>query len=297
MLIAGGVFLALAGTGAAYVAYRLSTGGRVSEIDVAEAVERFREDVGATTTSSSPTTTVPSTATSSSTTSMTTTTETVRSEPATTTTTTTTTPSAPPALPQPGVYRYATTGFDQIDALNGARHQYPAETAMTISPHGCGVRLRWDVAKERWDTWDWCLEGAGIRLVATTTYHEFFGIAGMNEYVCAGDPQPLDAEPGTRWTTVCRAGEGDTSTKHGVVVERGSFTVGGVEVPALHVRYDVDVVGDSNGTQTIDGWYRTTDGLMLQESLAVNTEQDSPIGQVAFEERASIELLTLTPLT
>ncbi len=123
MLIAGGVFLALAGTGAAYVAYRLSTGGRVSEIDVAEAVERFREDVGATTTSSSPTTTVPSTATSSSTTSMTTTTETVRSEPATTTTTTTTTPSAPPALPQPGVYRYATTGFDQIEALNGARHQ------------------------------------------------------------------------------------------------------------------------------------------------------------------------------
>ncbi len=292
MLIIGGALLALVGAGSAYVAYRLSTGGRVTEIGVADAVERYREDVGAATTST-PRTTVASPTTLSSPTTTTTTTETLRSEPAATTTT------APPlpALPRPGVYRYATTGYDQIDALNGARHDYPAETAMTISPHGCGVRLRWDVAKERWDSWDWCLEGAGIRLVGTTSYHEFFGIAGVNEYVCTGDPQPLDAEPGTQWITVCRAGERDTSTKHGVVVERGTFLVGDVAVPALHVRYDVDVVGDSNGNQTIDGWYRTTDGLPLQETVAINTEQDSPIGHVSFEERASIELLSLTPLT
>lgn len=266
----------------------------MTEIGVADALERFREDVATTTTSSLPVTSPPP---------VTTTTTTPRAGPAGSTPhetraepATTTAPPAP-ELPQPGVYRYATTGYDEVDALTGARHDYPAETTLTISPHDCGVRLRWDVAEERWDTWDWCLDGAGIRLVAATSYHEFFGVAGVNEYECTGDPQPLDAEPGTRWTVVCRAGDRDTSTKHGVVVDRGPFRVDGVDVPALHVRYDVDVVGNSNGVQTIEGWYRTTDGLPLQETVAIDTEQDSPLGQVTFQERATIELLSLTPLT
>ena len=30
----------------------------------------------------------------------------------------------------PGLYTYATTGFEEIDALGGARHGYPAETLL-----------------------------------------------------------------------------------------------------------------------------------------------------------------------
>ncbi|MGH2728364.1 MAG: hypothetical protein ACRDKS_15455, partial [Actinomycetota bacterium] len=38
-----------------------------------------------------------------------------------------------PAL---GVYVYATDGYEETDALSGQRHDYPAETALTISRQG-----------------------------------------------------------------------------------------------------------------------------------------------------------------
>ena len=58
-----------------------------------------------------------------------------RSPPTLPSTTASPTTVAPPAsCPQPGVYTYTTTGSDGVDALGGARHQYPATTTLTVSP-------------------------------------------------------------------------------------------------------------------------------------------------------------------
>lgn len=66
--------------------------------------------------------------------------------PAASTTTTTSPPPTAPAAQgrrHPGVYTYDTTGGEQIDALGGAKHSYPASTTITIWDDGCGQRMRW----------------------------------------------------------------------------------------------------------------------------------------------------------
>lgn len=267
-----GVAVVLA-VGGAYVVNRLATGGEVTEVGVDEAIDRFREQTG--------TSSVPTLAEASSTTVL--------------EVTTTSAALAVASLPELGVYQYATTGFDRIDALTGARHDYPAVTTMTVTPHECGVRVRWDIAVERWDTWDWCLDGNALRQTAWVGYHEFFSTPAQNDYVCEGDPRPLDAPAGTTWLMTCRKGDLTASTYQGSVIERTSLTVAGVEIPVLHVRYDVEVTGESAGLQTVEGWYRITDGLPVRETLTISTTQDTVIGATNFDEQYTIDLLTPTP--
>jgi hypothetical protein len=283
-VVIGVAVVAVLGAGA-YVAKRLSEGGKVTEVGVERAVDRFREQVASTVAAS--VTIAPSTTRSSA--------------PATAAVSTslsistTTAPAPEHTLPAIGVYAYATTGYDAVDVLNGARHDYPDTTTITVTPNGCGVRLRWDVAVQRWDSWDVCLDGTGVRVVGWSGYHEFFGVGGQNDYVCEGDPRPLDAPTGTTWEMVCRVGDRDTSTFRGTVLGTPSVVIEGASVPALHVRYDVDVVGASTGVQTIEGWYRTTDGLPLRETVTVSTAQDTPVGTSNFEEQSTIELVSLSP--
>ena len=199
------------------------------------------------------------------------------------------------SLVAPGVYQYATSGFDRVDALTGARHDYPTITTITVVPYGCGVRLRWDVAVERWDSWDWCLDGDVLRQTGWVGYHEFFGTAGQNDYTCDGDPRPLDAPAGTTWAMTCRMADRTTTDFTGTVIERTTLTVAGTEIPVLHLRYDVDVVGESTGHQSVEGWYRTTDGLPVREHLTIATKQDTVVGTTNFDETYTIDLLTPTP--
>ena len=199
------------------------------------------------------------------------------------------------SLVAPGVYQYATSGFDRVDALTGARHDYPTITTITVVPYGCGVRLRWDVAVERWDSWDWCLDGDGLRQTGWVGYHEFFGTAGRNDYTCDGDPRPLDAPAGTTWAMTCRMADRTTTSFAGTVIERTTLPVGGTEIAVLHLRYDVDVVGESTGHQSVEGWYRTIDGLAVREQLIIATKQDTVIGTTNFDETYTIDLLTPTP--
>src|SRR5688572_23871693 len=63
-----------------------------------------------------------------------------------------------------GVYVYATDGYEETDALSGQRHDYPAQTTMTVSKQGCGYRWRWQPLKERWEESDGCRTSAGYVL-------------------------------------------------------------------------------------------------------------------------------------
>src|SRR5215211_664686 len=65
-------------------------------------------------------------------------------------------------LPAPGVYRYATTGSERVDALGGATHTYPPITTITVTEAGCGVQTRWDALQERWNLRQLCLGHGGI---------------------------------------------------------------------------------------------------------------------------------------
>ncbi|HYN31695.1 MAG TPA: hypothetical protein VES40_03655, partial [Ilumatobacteraceae bacterium] len=259
--------------GAAYGGHRLTTGGQVTQVGVAEALDRYREQASE---SSPPPTPTPT---------------------ASAAVAAVTTSTAPPVgtLVTPGVYQYATLGFDRVDVLTGARHDYPEVTTMTVVPFGCGVQLRWDVAVERWDSWDWCVEGNAIRTTGWVGYHEFFDTAGRNDYTCDGDARPLDAPAGTTWNMTCRVGDRTQSSFAGTVIGRTSLPVAGTDISVLHIRYDVDVTGESTGQQRIEGWYRITDGLPVREHLTTSTTQQTVIGATNFDEEYTIDLLTPTP--
>jgi hypothetical protein len=79
------------------------------------------------------------------------------------------------SLPAAGVYRYATTGSEHVDALGGTTHTYPATTTVTVTAAGCGVQTRWDALQERWNIRQLCLGDGGIVSGAYTDFHRFYG--------------------------------------------------------------------------------------------------------------------------
>jgi len=198
-------------------------------------------------------------------------------------------------LPAPGVYVYATTGSDSVDALTGAHHAYPAQTTVTVTPLGCGVRVRWDAAKQRWDSWDRCLAGGGITTTAYRSYREFFGIGNENDYVCTGTALPVGAGAGTTWSMACRRGTTDTSAFSGTVVGSEPVTVAGTVVAAVHVHDDVTVSGASKGTETLDQWIDPATGLVLREKGTTDTTQGTVVGRTHYHESYELDLTSLTP--
>jgi len=279
LLIPAGLVLA----GVVVVAVVLLRGSTTTKISVDEAVGQFRDTAVPT----SATTTSATTTTAASTTAVPTT--------AARTVTTTTAPVSPVVRPATGVYLYTTTGFDSVDALTGARHNFPATTTVTISAAGCGVDVRWNTVRERWDEWQWCPQGRGIETVAYRSFHQFFGVSSGTSYQCAGDALPIDAHPGSTWTMVCRQGNSDTSRFVGHVIGRQPVKVGTTSVNALRIRYDIAVSGVSAGTKFIDRWIRPDDGLVLREDSGTDTVQSTALGKVHYRERYTIVLQSLVP--
>ena len=254
----------------------LVRGGQTTEVSVEEAVEQFRAaELGESGVGSV-----------ASTNAIVTTTPVASAAPVTT---------SPLTVPEPGVYVYATTGFDSVDALTGARHEYPAHTTVTISSEGCGVRVRWNAVRERWEEWQWCPVDGGIETVAYGSFHEFFDTSATTAYQCDGDPLPMMAATGTTWQMACKQGETDTSVFAGHVVGTERIDVGATAVMALHVRYAVTVSGGSTGTRVIDRWLRPGDGLVVREDSSTDTVQSTVLGEVHYEERYTMVLTSVIP--
>ncbi|HEY7044475.1 MAG TPA: hypothetical protein VH419_12465 [Nocardioidaceae bacterium] len=279
LLIPAGLLLAVV-----VVAVVLLRGSTTTKISVDEAVGQFRDTAVPTSASTISATTTPAA-----------TTTTAAPTTAARAITTTTVPIPPVARPETGVYVYTTTGFDSVDALTGARHNFPATTTVTISAAGCGVDVRWNTVRERWDEWQWCPQGRGIETVAYRSFHQFFGVSSGTNYQCAGDPLPLAGRPGSTWTIVCRQGDSDTSRFIGHLIGRQPVKVGTTSVNALRIRYDVAVSGVSAGTKFIDRWIRPEDGLVLREDSGTDTVQSTALGKVHYRERYTIVLQSLVP--
>ena len=275
-----GVAVVLA-AGGAYVGHRLATGGEVTEVGVAEALARYREQTASTTTAP------PADATSAPPAAAAPTTEVAG--------VTSTTAPVVVSLVAPGVYQYATSGFDRVDVLTGARHDYPTTTTITVVPHGCGVRLRWDVAVERWDSWDWCLDGDAVRQTGWVGYHEFFGTAGPQRLHLRRRPAPARCARGHNVGDDVPHGRphDDRLHRHGDRAH-DPHRCGHRDpraAPSIRRRRG----GESTGRQSVEGWYRMTDGLPVREHLTISTKQDTVVGTTNFDETYTIDLLTPTP--
>ncbi len=207
------------------------------------------------------------------------------------------TSSPAPAVPlvEPGVYVYATTGGDEIDALGGAHHDYPSTTTITVTPTACGVLQRWDILVERWQEWQRCSDGRGVSEGGRTNSDEFFDRAQTDTYLCTGEARPRNAPAGATWTTTCTQGD-RSDVYNGMVVGTETLTVGDSSVETMHVRVTITTDRPTD-SQVTDTWYLAGGDLVIAQTAANSTSNDTIVGVVGYTEHYEIHLTSLTPIT
>jgi len=196
----------------------------------------------------------------------------------------------------PGVYRYATEGFERIGGPLPGRLSYPRTTRITVERYGCTLSERWEARPERYAEWRYCVTGATWRLRSVTDYHEFFGNAQRRAYRCSGRrvPRPSRIPERFSWTDRCRARR-TKAVARGEVVGNERVPVGARRVSAVHLRVRTRLGGDVRGAYTMDSWLRRADGLLLRRSFRSDSRVDAIVGSVPAHEEYELRLRSLTP--
>ena len=195
-----------------------------------------------------------------------------------------------------GLYRYATTGFETTDALAGGRHDYPAETYMTIQPGGCGTLVRWQALEERWEEWDFCADAS---LAGRHTFHQWFQIDNLDIWTCS-PTVPTQDDPGEIATGSCtRAATGNAEAAEDSLryemIGYETLTVGTEEVETLHVRATSTGSGGTVMSRTIDTWILPGTQLVVRQTVQSSSTTQSRVGMVNAHEEYELNLVSLLP--
>ncbi|MFM7686449.1 MAG: hypothetical protein ACKPDI_11070 [Actinomycetota bacterium] len=201
-------------------------------------------------------------------------------------------------LPQHGVYRVTTAGSESVDILGGATHAYPTETTLTVTPDGCGVRLRWDLLKERFEEWVLCGTPEGVQLHTDFVfYHEFFG-TGEKEAVRCDVPVlvvPADGAPRPPVALAC-AKRGETWRPVWQVMGTEQRPFEGKEIRVTHVRMTIED-NDNYFERVQQDWWLDDTGLPF-DMVATKTSKTPTdiVGDVVYSEQYSVSLASATPM-
>jgi hypothetical protein len=202
-------------------------------------------------------------------------------------------PRAPSPIPE-GVYLYATSGFEKTDALTGVTHRYPARSTIAVAAADCGVSLTWRVLKGRSTEWVYCVTPDGWELRSQDERHTFFGQTERTTYVCDDTLIRPRVAPASRWRVTCSAGSSE-ETGSARLVAHGRERVGAKRVPAEHVRKRTTFDGEIRGTAEHDIWFASDSGVPAKIVMVSRTANDSPVGDVRYEEEVTLRLLSLEP--
>lgn len=198
---------------------------------------------------------------------------------------------------KPGVYRYATRGFERADAGGplDSTHEYDGVSTISVTRGECGLRERWEVFATRWSVAEFCVppDGAGLRSIAE--FHEFFGVESEDSFRCEGDAPSRRAlrEIGTRFVSRCR-GDGGTATSTSRVTAATTIAVGGEPVDAVRTVTRVALGGDVSGTTVRNDWRRRADGLLVRRTVDTDARRGGTVS-ARYTESYTIKLLSLRP--
>ena len=187
------------------------------------------------------------------------------------------------------IYVYDTTGYEAVDALSGARHEYPAQTYLTITEGPCGPIARWDALEERWVEWEHC--GPHRAITATHGYHEWFGVPDLEDEVC---PEPMPLIPNGTVVVACVTGD-TTETYTITLIGREPIAIGGSDVSADHVRIDSVLSGGSTGSSQVDLWVLADSVIVVKTVVERHTTTPSRVGDVHYDELYTLVLASLEP--
>jgi hypothetical protein len=200
------------------------------------------------------------------------------------------------SIQEEGVYVYATTGSETVDALSGARHPYPAQTTVTVTQEGCGLRTIWRPLEQRTDDGITCVQSDQLLVDRFITSHEFFQKRDRRDFRCEAGTLLMPVRPATgqKWTMHCRS-EDTTSVSRGEVIGVEDLDVGGRKVSTVHVRLVSTLRGDSNGTRSADAWLLPSNGLMVRTIARARISARSVLGNVHYAEDYELNLTSLDP--
>jgi hypothetical protein len=195
-----------------------------------------------------------------------------------------------PARPAEGVYRYATDGWEELDA-RGSHRRFPQRTVQTVHHTGDGFRQVWEPIEERRDEHRLSTANDPHVLVTTATSRSFFGQQRDQRFSCTpadtgaqGWKVSCTDEPGTTRMTVTTRVEG---------TERRS--VRGTDVEVVRLATVAELSGATEGRRTSTTWNRVGDGLLVAAEVDGEVETDGPFGRVRYRESYTLDLLDPEP--
>jgi hypothetical protein len=199
-------------------------------------------------------------------------------------------------LPPPGVYRYRTSGGEQL-SIAGISRTFPPATDMIVTDGRCAT-MKWEPLEQHIEGLVECPTGDGaISITSAPSYEQIAGTQTTSDIRCPAGTYlvPPDPVAGDRWRTTCHS-PGQNVVFSGAVIGRSSVTVGGRSVPALHTRLTLTFSGSQTGTNPNDYWVSLPDGLILKQSETVRVSDPAgPLGSVRYAEQMAITLTSLSP--
>jgi hypothetical protein len=193
-------------------------------------------------------------------------------------------------LPQVGVYRYSTTGSETINSIVSASHDYPAESTITITRSGCGVKMEWAPLRERSEHLEVCRIDGRLVLANYGGAHEFFGLRNEHSVTCPSQTWLIPgAEDVDNSKVVCEGTDlvHDRSTTSVTATE---VVLDGRKIDGFVVETEFVAEGTFNGT-TIRTMTFDEDGMLLSWSDVVDGFSKTPIGDADYIEDFSLTLL------
>jgi len=193
-------------------------------------------------------------------------------------------------LPQVGVYRYSTTGSETIKSIVSASHDYPDESALTITRSGCGVKMEWAPLRERSEYLEVCRIDGRLVLTNYGGAHEFFGLRNEHSVTCPNQTWliPVTGEVNNN-KVVCEGADlvHDRTTSS---VKTTEVFIAGKKIDGFVVETKLVATGTFNGT-TIRTMTFDEDGMLLSWSDVVDGFSKTPIGDADYTENFSLTLM------
>lgn len=201
-------------------------------------------------------------------------------------------------LPPSGVYRYRTTGGEQL-SIGGISRSFPDATDMIVTQSGKCATMKWEPLVQHMEGIVECPQKDGALLLSSAvSYEQIAGTSTNSVITCPPNMYfvPPDPVAGKRWHATCHS-KGQAIGFLGQVIGVSGLDVGGTEVPALHLRLTLSFSGAESGTNPNDYWVSLQNGLILRQSETVQVSQNAgPLGSVRYTEQMAIALTSVAPL-
>ena len=203
------------------------------------------------------------------------------------------------APPPPGVYRYRTTGGENVSLL-GAKHDYPRDTyAVVRQTGGCGWEMRSEVVKEHVDRRLMCSDGTRLLQMEQERAVTFFGTTDGGTIRC--DPPQVQMATGeavgATSVSSCSDGKGADARMARRTLAFGRAEVGGVLVDTVTFRIVGTMTGRVRGTSSDTYTVVRSTGLPISVDRTVDTMADAFGTSVRYQEHATFDLVSLDPQT